>query len=83
MDKVNKVYVDSRYNTNDSVSNSIFKFELKEAFDLPDSTVCDIDDISIPHTWFTIEGNLNNTLYNYPNEYRYSNLVSYVSFKNT
>ena len=63
MDKIKKVYIDSRYKTNDSVSNSDFKFELKEGLDLPDNTVCYIDDISIPHTWYTIEENLNNTLY--------------------
>ena len=57
------MYVDSRYKSNDSVSNSDFKFEVKEALDLPDNTVCYIDGISIPHTWYTIEGNLNNTLY--------------------
>ena len=39
MDKIKKVYTDSRYKTNDSVSNSDFKFELKEALDLPDNTV--------------------------------------------
>ena len=33
------------------------------ALDLPDNTTCYIDDTSIPHTWFTIEENLNNTLY--------------------
>ena len=63
MDKIKKVYIDSRYKSNDSVSNSDFKFELKEGLDLPDNTVCYIDDISIPHTWYTIEENLNNTLY--------------------
>ena len=63
MDKIKKVYIDSRYKSNDSVSNSNFKFELKEALDLPDNTVCYIDDISIPHTWYTIEEHLNNTLY--------------------
>ena len=62
MDNIKKVYVDSRYKTNDSVSNSQFKFELKEGLDLPDNTVCYIDDISIPHTWYTIE-NYNNKLY--------------------
>ena len=51
MDKNRKVYIDSRYKTNGSVGNSDCKFELKEALDLPDSTVCYIDDISIPHTW--------------------------------
>ena len=34
MDKVKKVYVDSRFRTNESASNSDFKFELKEALDL-------------------------------------------------
>ena len=62
MDKIKKVYVDSRYKSNDSVSNSDFKFELKEALYLPDNTICYIDDISIPHTWYTIE-DYNNQLY--------------------
>ena len=63
MDKVRKVYVDSRFRTKDSISNSDFKLELKEAIDLPDNTVCYVDDISIPHSWHTIEENRNNTLY--------------------
>ena len=62
MDKIKKVYVDSRYKTNDSASNSDFKFEINEALDLPDNTVCYIDDICIPHTWYTIE-EYNNKLY--------------------
>ena len=55
MDKVKKVYVDSRFRTNDSDSNSDFKFELNEALDLADNTVCYVGDIPIPHTWRTIE----------------------------
>ena len=62
MDKIKKVYIDSRYKTNDRVSNSDFQFELKESLDLPDNTVCYIDDISIPHTWYTIE-DYNNQFY--------------------
>ena len=62
MDKIKKVCVDSRYKTNDSVSNNDFKFELKESLGLPGNTVCYIDDISIPHTWYTIE-DYNNQLY--------------------
>ena len=48
MDKIKKVYIDSRYSTSDSNSNSDFKFELKEQIDVPENTVCYIDDISIP-----------------------------------
>ena len=35
---------------------------LQEALGLPDNTVCYIDDISIPHSWYTIEY-FNNKLY--------------------
>ena len=55
MDKIKKVYIDSRYKTNDSVSNRDFKFELTEALDLGGNAVCYIDDVSIPHTWYTVE----------------------------
>ena len=34
MDKIKKVYIDSIYNSNVSVSNSVFKYELQEALDL-------------------------------------------------
>ena len=62
MERIKKVYVDSRYKTSNSISNSDFKFELKETLDLPDNTVCYIDDISIPHSWWSVENN-NNKLY--------------------
>ena len=76
MDKIKKVYIDSRDKTNDSVSSSDFKFELKEALDLPDNTVCYIDDICIPHTWYTIE-DYNNKLY-IENTYPYFSLSASV-----
>ena len=62
MDKIKKVYIDSRYKTSDSISNSDFKFELQEQFEVPDNTVCYIDDISIPHSWYTVE-DYNNRLF--------------------
>ena len=55
MDKIKKAYVDSRFRTRDSNSDSDFKFEVKEPLGLPDNIVCYVDDISIPHTWRTIE----------------------------
>ena len=68
--------VDSRYKTDASVSNSQFKFELKEGLDLPGNTVCYIDDISIPHPWYTIE-NYNNKSYT-ENTYPYFSLSASV-----
>ena len=58
---INKIYIESIYKTSDSVANGDFKIEIKEAFDLPDNTTCYIDDISIPHTWYSI-GYRNNKL---------------------
>ena len=55
MDKIRKAYVDSIFKTRDSNSDSGFNIELKEALDLPGNAVCYVDDISIPHTWRTIE----------------------------
>ena len=57
-----KVYIDSRYKTSNSASNTDFTFELKQNLDLPDNTTCWIDDISIPHTWYSVE-NFNSNLY--------------------
>ena len=45
MYKIKKVYVYSIYKANDGVSNSDFKFEIKEALGLGENTVCYIDDI--------------------------------------
>ena len=59
MGKVLKVYIDSHFRTVDSASNSDFKFELKEALELPENTVRDVDDISILHTWRTVESHSN------------------------
>ena len=55
MDNIKNMYIDSRYKTSDSVSNSDFKFEIKETLQLGENTVCYIDDISIPHSWYTVE----------------------------
>ena len=56
------MYVDSRFRTFDSVSDSDSKMELKESLDLPDNTICYVDDISTPHPWRTIESH-NNKFY--------------------
>ena len=59
---IKKVYVDSLYKISDSISNSGFEWEIKEGLDLSYNTVCYIDGISIPHTWYTIEA-YNHQLY--------------------
>ena len=39
MDEIKKVYVDSRYKTNDSISYSDFQFGVRGALDLTDNAV--------------------------------------------
>jgi hypothetical protein len=59
---IKKVYVDTKYKTKDSKSNANFKFELPETLYMPDNTVFYIDDVAIPHSWYTVE-DFNDKLY--------------------
>jgi len=64
--KFKKVYIDTKFMTVDSRSTSDFKIELPETmyFD-NNSSVFYIDDICLPHSWYTVEQNLNDKLYLY------------------
>jgi hypothetical protein len=59
---VRKIYVDSRYKTSNSKSNSDFKYELLESVSLPNKTVLFVDDVIIPVSFVNVD-ELNNTLY--------------------
>ena len=59
---VKKIYVDSKYKTADSVSDSNFKFQLPQTCYMPDDTKFYISDVCIPHTWNTIN-DFNSKLY--------------------
>ena len=60
---VRKIHVDTAYKTADSASNSSFKFELPESLTMPDNCVFFVDDVAIPHAWYTIETGLNDRFY--------------------
>ena len=60
---VKKIYVDSKFKTSDRKSTSDFKFELKESVLLPTNTIAYIDNICIPHSWHSIEQDVNDKLY--------------------
>ena len=62
---VKKIYVDSRYMTNDSVSTSNFKFQLARNLYMPQNTVFYLEDVCVPHAWKTVENNFNDTIYVY------------------
>ena len=60
---VKKIYVDSRYMTNDSISTSNFKFQLDRSLFMPQNTVFYLEDVCIPHSWHTVEKDFNDTIY--------------------
>jgi len=59
---VRKIFVDSRFKTAKSNSNSDFEYEIPQSVSLPDATICYLDNIVIPNSWKTIDSN-NNRLY--------------------
>ena len=60
---IRKIYVDTKYMTPDSNSTSDFKIQLPLTLDLPDNCSFMIQNICIPHSWYTIEEGLNDKLY--------------------
>ena len=62
--KFKKVYIDTKFMSADSNSTSDFNIELPETvyFD-NNSSVFYIDDVCIPHSWYTIEKDVNDKLY--------------------
>ena len=58
-----KIYIDSRYKTNDSISNANFKIQLNENLKFPDNCGFFITDICIPNTFKTVEEGINDNLY--------------------
>ena len=62
---IKKIYIDTRFKTSDSKSSSNFKIDLPNSLYFPSNSVFYIDDIAIPHSWYTIEENINDKLYIY------------------
>ena len=62
--KYKKMYIDTRYKTPDSKSTSDFKINLPETLSFEANSCFYIDDLTIPHSWSSIE-DFNNKLYLY------------------
>ena len=60
---VKKIYIDTRFKSVNSNSNSDFSFQLARNMKMPKKCVFWIEDVVIPHTWYTIEENMNDKLY--------------------
>ena len=54
---ITKVYIDSRFKTKDSNSNSDLKYELVESIQLLDNCAAYVDDVIILVSWYNIDEN--------------------------
>ena len=59
---IKKVYIDTRFKTEDSNSDSDFFIDLPRSLNVPENTICYINDIVIPVSWSTVDGR-NNKFY--------------------
>ena len=57
---IKKVYIDTRFKTSESKSDSDFFVELPMTVNIPDRCVCYIDDIVIPVSWTSVNEKNNN-----------------------
>jgi len=60
---IKKIYIDSRFSTPDSISNSNFRVQLNRSITLPKNTVFHIEDFVCCHSFYTVESNMNDSLY--------------------
>ncbi len=58
--EIKKIYVDTRFKTADSKSDTDFNIELPRTFNVPDGVVAYIDDIVIPISFSTVDDRNNN-----------------------
>ena len=58
-----KIYVDSQYKLPESLTSSSFKIELPFSITMPHNASFTVDEICIPHAWYSIEKYINDKLY--------------------
>ena len=52
---IKKVYIDTRYKTEDCNSHSDLFIELPRTLNVPENTICYITDVVIPVSWSTVD----------------------------
>ena len=60
---IKKIYIDTRFKSSDSKSDSDFKIDLPTTLLMPEDVGFYIDDVCIRHTWYTVETNRNDKLH--------------------
>ena len=62
---IKKIYIDTRFRSSDSASHSDFHIDLPTTFLMPEDTGFYIDDVCIPHSWYTVNANVNDRVFFY------------------
>jgi len=65
---IQKIYVDTRHKTPESISTSDFTIVLPETINLPDGAVVYVDGVCIPYSWYSITDNFNDRIYVWIND---------------
>jgi hypothetical protein len=75
---LNKIIIDSRFKSTASASDSDFIVELPETVSLPPGTRCYVTEVSLCHSWYSIEEGVNDKLFfSYvKNEQRYDAILT-------
>ena len=60
---IKKIYVDSRYKSGDSASDSNFYIDLPINLMMPDNTGFYIDDVAVPVSWYVVDEGRNDMFY--------------------
>ena len=63
MSEFRRIVIDSRYRTSDSISNADFYVELPYPVTVPAGSLAYVDNVSLSHSWPTIQENVNDKLY--------------------
>ena len=59
--KYKKVYIDSYYKV--SGTSSRFTTDLPETVQLEDNMLCQIHEVSIPHSWYSVQKGVNDRIF--------------------
>lgn len=79
---IKKVYIDTRFKTGDSKSNSDFFIDLPRQFNVPDNTVAYIDDIVIPVCWRTVDARNSSIYFSVSYDFQVWDLIASITHNN-
>ena len=60
---IKKLYIDSRWKTSNSKSDTDFSIQLPQNYHMPKNTVFFIDHVCIPVSWYSVQKGGNNKFY--------------------